>query len=447
MINEFCKGYIRIHRLPSDFKGSGSLRVHLANHSNHDWKSEGEHPVFLCYHWLDEKWNMVVYDGFRTALIPDGLRAGNSASFSVEIDPPPKPGAYNLVLTLVRDGMFWFDRADDFQMETVKIGVAQDVLRQRPKQGPSNDAPKTAGSGVVRPDPLDARNGDGPVDRSSSGATSGSDLIRAKASAKERKFGFMHIPKTSGSAMRAFLAKAMNLATYFKEADLSQHSFLKDVPDPVLPIGENYLAHVSFGTLLKGCPDGQYLTIFREASSRILSHWVFWRTYLADEYGEERVKRVRGRFIDFLSYPEIACQVDNISLRMLVWPHPRVPNDDFIDRKDDEELLQLALDRLKRFSFLDVIENPQFEANLQDWLGTELNYSRVNVSQSMPKHLRVPLYREFTPETLEALKARSRLDRVLWTAVAAARMPGIDLAELSRNTLIRNVARYAAIMA
>jgi hypothetical protein len=122
-----------------------------------------------------------------------------------------------------------------------------------------------------------------------------------------------------------------------------------------------------------------------------------------------------------------------------------VPDVGFIDKKDDAELLELAMDRLKRFGYLDVIENPWFEANLKNWLGTEVPYERLNVTAAIANQSRIDLRREFTAGALEALEARSRLDRVLWTTVAATRLPGVDLARLTRDSLMTNVARYSSI--
>jgi len=95
---------------------------------------------------------------------------------------------------------------------------------------------------------------------------------------------------------------------------------------------------------------------------------------------------------------------------------------------------------------VDFIENPQFEQNLREWLGSKKNIGSENVTPSTLEHIRKPLYKEFTPETLEALESRSRLDRQLWSAVVSARLPNADVDKIMRQTLVRGMARFGAIM-
>jgi Glycosyltransferase Family 4 len=65
-------------------------------------------PVHLSYHWLDASGRLAVFEGLRTSLIPP-LDPGSSAIYEVKIAGPPDPGEYHLRLTLVQEGVRWFD--------------------------------------------------------------------------------------------------------------------------------------------------------------------------------------------------------------------------------------------------------------------------------------------------------------------------------------------------
>jgi hypothetical protein len=178
---------------------------------------------------------------------------------------------------------------------------------------------------------------------------------------------------------------------------------------------------------------------------------MYWRSFsderLASAGTWGRVPRLtRQRLVEFLNHPEAACQTDNIYIRMLLWPHPLIPEDGFIDSASDECLASEAAARLKAFDFADVIENPQLEDNVRAFLARPFVYACVNETPSMPSELRVPLEEELTGEALLLVEHRSRLDRELWRAVAAERIAGADPAALSDDTFRRTVTRHAALM-
>jgi hypothetical protein len=88
------------------------LAVKITNHSAQPWESVGPNPVMLSYHWLDEDWRMVVFDGLRSALPRGGVAPGETRDGWVRVQCPAPPGNYRLVLTLVREGVCWFDLAE-----------------------------------------------------------------------------------------------------------------------------------------------------------------------------------------------------------------------------------------------------------------------------------------------------------------------------------------------
>ena len=134
--------------------------------SGAEWHSDCENPVFVSYHWLDENWSMVVFDGVRTPLPSGGLSPHSSAIISARIEPPGKLGEYYLVLTLVREGIAWFEFDAAFKLSTRQI-VIKDIIPLTTSDFPSankqiesiQDAasswyffhiPKTAGTSLTK---------------------------------------------------------------------------------------------------------------------------------------------------------------------------------------------------------------------------------------------------------------------------------------------------------
>jgi hypothetical protein len=103
------KSFIQAINPPESISGGFSLQAMVLNASNEAWISSGPNPVNLAYHWLDEDWNMVVFDGVRTPLPEGGIPSGAVAKIQVRIDAPPTPDKHHLFLTLVREGVGWFD--------------------------------------------------------------------------------------------------------------------------------------------------------------------------------------------------------------------------------------------------------------------------------------------------------------------------------------------------
>jgi hypothetical protein len=148
-----------------------------------------------------------------------------------------------------------------------------------------------------------------------------------------------------------------------------------------------------------------------------------------------------------LNEPLLACQIDNITLRMLLWPHPLIAPTRFIDPAHDSRLLREATARLQKFDFIDIVENEAFVSRLQYWLGQPFSYSRLNETLAIPGAFRAPLQHEITPIAHELLYARSRLDLCIWSKVAARRLPDCDVTKLREQTILANVSRYSVLMA
>lgn len=123
-------------------------------------------------------------------------------------------------------------------------------------------------------------------------------------------------------------------------------------------------------------------------------------------------------------------------------PHPLIPDDDFIQPTNDAGLLAEATDS---FDFVDVLENRNFEDNIQAWLGTWLIHERVNEARPIPDSFHTRLDREFTREACALLDTLTRLEAELWALIARRRIQQVDVKALRDRTLLANTARYALL--
>lgn len=280
-----------------------------------------------------------------------------------------------------------------------------------------------------------------------------------------RPLAFMHIPKTAGTSLVAALVQAIEPKTLVNgldgvlfgdfhgfasfQAELRAHIYLS--PDAMPGDADLIAGHIGYASLRRRFPTAQLVTVLREPFSRILSHWLFWRGNTEEmlaPWGSwaDRVRHSYRPLAQFLSMPMLACQIDNLAVRMLLSPHPLIPIDGFIDPRHDRQLLAGARDRLRRFSLVDVVENPKLGHRLQKWLRRPLSVERRNETGGIPGPLRRPLAGELTLEAVDLLSARSRLDLELWRAVTQRRMRGRDVDLIREQTLLQGTARYALLM-
>jgi hypothetical protein len=277
---------------------------------------------------------------------------------------------------------------------------------------------------------------------------------------------FLHIPKCSGIAVSAALLAVerpprvffgFDRAFFggfrdFESVSAENRAFIHLSPDSI-PRDEKFVrAHMALSTLRTAYPAGRFMTVLREPVTRLLSHFAFWRGFPADDTAAwggwaARSGLAHGPLAAFLSAPAIACQIDNVATRLLLWPHKLIPDDAMIDPAHDATLLPQALTRLRSLDFVDAVENPDFYANLGAWIGGTLNPGRFNETENLPPALRTRLDQELTPRAGAWLAARSRLDLALWHNVLRARAPSLDVSALRQAALLRGAARTALLLA
>jgi hypothetical protein len=95
------------------------IPVIVKNTSDSIWQNGGAHPVNLAYHWLDASGKVIVFDGDRTPL-PKNLAVQSFQKLNATIKFPDQPGKYYLALSMVQEGVAWFD---DKNANSLKIPV------------------------------------------------------------------------------------------------------------------------------------------------------------------------------------------------------------------------------------------------------------------------------------------------------------------------------------
>jgi hypothetical protein len=282
---------------------------------------------------------------------------------------------------------------------------------------------------------------------------------------RTRVLGFMHIPKTAGSSMIGALVDALQPRhvvsgfdhilfggfTDFASFDAGLQKRIYQAPEE-LPETELVVGHISYDTLRRRYPAAQFTTVLREPVVRLLSLWVFWRSHsdaLLAEWGPwaDNVKISRQTLEIFLHAPTIACQTDNQAVRMLLSPHHLIPASGFIEPRHDAILLAEARERLRSFAYADVLENPRFVQDWQDWLGVPMALSKLNETNPVPAPLRSNLEMEMTRQALDYLDCSTRLDLQLWRHVAGWRLTEMEAERLRTQARLRGVARYATMLA
>ncbi len=103
------------------------IPVTVINRSDGPWSAEGMlgtgmDGVTVSYRWFKDRGDIVVREGQRFRL-PRNLPPGASAQVSTRIPVPAQPGAYRLRITLVQEGVVWFDDTADGSAVSFQVEV------------------------------------------------------------------------------------------------------------------------------------------------------------------------------------------------------------------------------------------------------------------------------------------------------------------------------------
>lgn len=85
-----------------------ALEAEITNTSGQTWGSIGQRPVHLSYRWQAPAGGWLEFDGLRTPL-PHDIAPGETFRHYLTIKTSSQPGDALLQLTLVQEGVAWFD--------------------------------------------------------------------------------------------------------------------------------------------------------------------------------------------------------------------------------------------------------------------------------------------------------------------------------------------------
>jgi hypothetical protein len=89
---------------------SVKVPVTIKNPSSDTWFSDGKFPVVASFKWFNGG-QILPIEGARTALGKAKMTPNDSVSQDVTVVAPGTPGNYELQITLVEEGVVWFNLA------------------------------------------------------------------------------------------------------------------------------------------------------------------------------------------------------------------------------------------------------------------------------------------------------------------------------------------------
>ena len=252
---------------------------------------------------------------------------------------------------------------------------------------------------------------------------------------------FMHVPKCAGTAFAKSLIEAVEArAVMWDGMDrtlFGDFPDLGDLPENLrrrillggrIPGAYDFVGgHMALTTLRTSFPTAPLVTLMREPRVRLLSHFLYCRA-LSDatlaSWGRwaERISLARGRLNDVVTNPLLASQLDNVFARFLLHPHAGIPAGDFIPEERHRVLYREAVVRLDEFGHVDLLENPNLERNIGNWLGRNFRMIHDNVTAPAEKYP-LDLSDEIDPQTLGRISRLSAIDLQLWIHVARRPAP------------------------
>lgn len=221
-----------------------------------------------------------------------------------------------------------------------------------------------------------------------------------------------------GGGIRPFVVRAIRSFRYHERVRAKNVFFSA----AELPPGASFIAgHFSLDTLTQAYSNAQLMIILREPICRLISHWLYWRSATAGHLNSlggwgHVVRSGQHTLEEFLKFEPALAQTDNVTLRMLL--HPQIAPDKPIKAADDDRLLGCAMPLLRRFDFLDTLENKELVNNISQWLDRDVVLPSENVTSEIPTEWHGDLSEHLTPGAVRLLLERTRLDREIWRWVA-----------------------------
>ena len=118
------EGSMKASSIPATVTSGESFEivVTLKNDGDDIWYGYGSHPVLLSYHWKYIDGKDLVYDGIRSELKRQIVDPRESLQDIVSVVAPSEKGNFFLILTLLQEGVCWFeDMGFEYASGMVKV--------------------------------------------------------------------------------------------------------------------------------------------------------------------------------------------------------------------------------------------------------------------------------------------------------------------------------------
>lgn len=86
------------------------IRVKVSNDGNQPWRGDPRRPLKASYHWYNPEGKLVLFDGLRTELPGNGIAAHAVCDMDMLVRAPGCAGRFRLELTLLQEGVCWFEK-------------------------------------------------------------------------------------------------------------------------------------------------------------------------------------------------------------------------------------------------------------------------------------------------------------------------------------------------
>ena len=137
--DDFWRAQLFLLKVPNVLEAgqSGTARVEITNLSQSQWEfatTEPDHrgSVRLSYHWYNDSGKVIQWDGESTSL-PHDLRPSDSVTVDMRIFAPFEAGTHTLEITLVHEGIGWFDQnGGGSARSSVEVGSPKPSITELP---------------------------------------------------------------------------------------------------------------------------------------------------------------------------------------------------------------------------------------------------------------------------------------------------------------------------
>ncbi len=274
---------------------------------------------------------------------------------------------------------------------------------------------------------------------------------------------FVHLPKCAGTATTNAIRRAMSpkseyiglsISTFgcFEEfdtiSDACRNTIVWNADD--LPSGPEFVyGHLQFQFTRKAYPAHRFLLLMREPRSRLVSHWLYWRSN-SDEalapWGTwgEWIKSSRQDFDEFVSDRRAFCQTDNVAARLLLQPHPAIREGQLIDESEFGKIKVSLKEALDSIHFVGFTEDQNLSQKLETFIGQPLKFERDNATtiRSADRNLDVrDQVQRIDPAMFERM---TYLDKFVWEyALARSNFSG-DIEDFRNRCFDRTLNGYHA---